>query len=177
MTAKQKEKLIVKTWDHMKLLFNEDRSAIIDLCSFTPRSIKELAQEMNLNPGSIHNHITKLFNAHYLIIAETRKINGIIEKKYLRSAKYFNFVELNGEANTIRNKHISNQIKKESFRLLENDNQTIARMTKGNLSLKNYQEARKQLTSLIEFIKDNSETGNNEISMITCLGEIKKELK
>jgi hypothetical protein len=128
---------------------------------------------MSLNPGSIHNHVTKLYNAKYLIIAETREINGIIEKKYLRSAKYFNFANLKGEANTVRNKFISNDIKKEAFNLMENDDQTIARMTKSKLNQKNYEEARKRLYSLIEFIKDNNETDGKEISMVTCLGERK----
>jgi predicted ArsR family transcriptional regulator len=174
MVKKQKDKLVIKSWEHMKLLFNEDRARIVDICSLTPYSIKELAIEMDLNPGSIHNHVTKLYKANYLMIAETREINGITEKKYLRSAKYFNFAKLDGGANTTRNKHISNEIKKESFKLIENDNLTIARMTRGRLSKKNYQEARKRLYSLIEFIKDNNEVGKNKICMITCLGEVKK---
>lgn len=155
----------------MKLIFHEDRKKILDLCSKIPSSIKDLAMAMDLNPGSIHNHIHKLHQAGYLEIAETREINGIIEKKYYRAAEFFNFAELKGTENTTRNKYISQDIAKESFSLLEGDRETIARITKVSLSPKHYKEARARLNDLINFLKEHHNSGDQTISLISCLGE------
>ena len=104
-------------------------------------------------------------------MAEIREINGIQEKKYIRSANFFSFAELSGEENTIRNKYISKEISKESFETLENDSLTIARITKVTLSESKYKIARKKLEELIAYLAENNRTGDIDTTFISCLGE------
>lgn len=161
----------ITKWSDMKLIFHEDRKKIIDLCGKAPSSIKDLARALNLNPGSIHNHVHKLHQAGYLEITETREINGIIEKKYFRSAEFFNFAELQGEENVTRNKFIAKDIMGEVFDLLEDDREAIARITKVSLSSKHYKEARQRLNELITYLKTHNNSGDQIVSLISCLGK------
>jgi predicted ArsR family transcriptional regulator len=168
---KQKEKLIIKNWADMKLMFDKTRKEIVDMCSSEPHSIKELSLMLELNPGSIHNHIKKLSTAGYLRISETRLINGIEEKKYLRSAKFFSFAELKGEENSIRNKFIAKEFSKESFSILESDKCSSARITKVKLDKEKYRIAQEKLKDLIQFLTDNNGSGNLSANLIVCLGQ------
>ncbi|MDD0853638.1 winged helix-turn-helix domain-containing protein [Halobacteriovorax sp. GB3] len=168
---KLKEKLIVKNWADMKLMFNDTRQEIIDLCSVEPKSIKELSDHLELNPGSVHNHIKKLFNAGYLQVCETRIINGIEEKKYLRSAKFFSFAELKDEENIIRNKFIAKELGKEVFEILERDNKTSAVINKVQLSDKNHKIAQDKLQDLISFLNENNGSGEIRSSFVACFGK------
>lgn len=168
---KQKDKLIIKKWPDMKLMFDDTRKEIVDQCSVEPKSIKDLSKSLDLNPGSIHNHVKKLFNAGYLQVCETRIINGIEEKKYLRSAKFFSFADLKGEENVTRNKFIAKELGKESFETLESDKLTSARITKVNLSDKNHKIAQDKLKDLIQFLTENNGTGDLSSCLTVCFGK------
>ncbi|MFT6069977.1 MAG: DNA-binding transcriptional ArsR family regulator [Bacteriovoracaceae bacterium] len=163
---------VIDNWPDMKLFFDSDRKEIISLCSQEALSIKDLSVRMGLNPGSIHNHVTKLFKAGYLAIGETREINGIIEKKYVRSAESIDFAELKGEENTLRNKYISKTMMKESFNILENGDVFSVRLTDVKLSPKKYKEACAQLKALLKFLKDNNRSGDLEVQLVSCLGKL-----
>lgn len=151
-------------------MFNDVRKKIVDICGLNPYSIKELSIELSLNPGSIHNHVKKLYDAGYLIVHETRLINGIEEKKYIRSAEFFSFAELKGEENTTRNRYISNEISKESFITLESDKMASARMTNVKLDKEKYELAQEKLKDLIEFLTTNNGSGNKDVNFIVCMG-------
>jgi predicted ArsR family transcriptional regulator len=168
--VKQKEKLIIKKWADMKLIFDDTRKAIVDICGVEPHSIKELSVKLDLNPGCIHNHIKKLFNAGYLQIAETRLINGILEKKYLRSAKFFSFAELKGEENATRNKYIANEFSKDVFATLEKDRFATARRVNVQLSRENYKIAAEKLKDLIQFLSHSNGSGEINTNLLLCLG-------
>lgn len=163
---------IIDNWPDMKLFFDKYRKEIIYLCSQEPRSIQDLSIKMKLNPGSIHNHVSKLFKAGYLSIGETREINGITEKKYIKSAETIDFVDLKGEENTMRNKYIAKSMGKESFNLLEYGDVSSVRLTNIKLSQSKYHEACSLLKSLLKFLKENNHSGELDVQLISCLGTL-----
>jgi predicted transcriptional regulator len=167
----QKKKFIIDNWADMKLMFNDTRKQIIELCNNQPHSIKELSVILELNPGSIHNHIKKLSAAGYLKITETRIINGIEEKKYLKSAQFFSFAKLEGIENSTRNKFIAKEFSKESFAILEEDEQASARITKVTLDKDNFKIAENKLKELIQFLADNNGSGEIPAGLLVCFGK------
>ena len=170
MSSKQKNKIIIRDWPKMKLLFNDTRSRILETCSLEPHSLKEISLKMKLNPGSAHNHITKLHKAGYLTITEKRLINGIEEKKYMRSAKSFSFAELSRKDNEIRNRFISKEFSKETFSTLQKDKLASATITRVQLNKNNYSKAQKMLKDLNKFLLDNNGTGDKDVNLISCFG-------
>ncbi len=69
-------------------------------------SIQDLARAMGLNPGSIHNHVHKLRDAGFLEIESTRTVNGIVEKKYRRTGRFFSLFDVPAKDVAARNKGI-----------------------------------------------------------------------
>ena len=165
-----KKKIVIDNWEDMKLFFNETRRDIVNLCSLKPLSIKELSEQLELNPGSIHNHVSKLHKANYITLHKTREINGIIEKKYIKSAEFIAFADLDDEENETRNTFISQLMKKESYKMLSKGDLHSIRINYARLDKKSYQQACKKMQDLIDFLQEKNNSGDINVQMLSCLG-------
>ncbi len=115
-----KPTLEVGDWQRSKvLLSSDDRREIAELCRSEALSIQDLARKMGLNPGSVHNHVHRLHDAGFLRIASTRKINGIVEKKYVRTGTFFSLFHVAEADVDDRNKTIAKLASKRVARCLE----------------------------------------------------------
>lgn len=169
--SKVKRRQKVTSWEDMKPIFNESRVEILDLCKSQARSIKDLSELLNLNPGSVHNHIKKLEASGYLEVVETRIVNGIVEKKYLRTAIYYDFIPLQGKENKIKANYISSALKRESLKIMTDDPEASSRKIKVKLSKKNYKVVIKKLNELLDFIVDADEDAGVSTGFVFCLGK------
>ncbi len=93
-------------WKKSKLLHNDDRREIADRCRSEANSIQDLARAMGLNPGSVHNHVHKLYDAGFLEVESTREINGILERKYRRTSAFFSLFHVAAKDRDARNRAI-----------------------------------------------------------------------
>ncbi len=94
-------------WTKSKLLLSDDRREIVDRCRSRAMSLQELAKAMELNPGSVHNHVHKLHDAGFLTIESTREINGITERKYRRTGAFFSLFYVEPDYVEERNKALA----------------------------------------------------------------------
>jgi DNA-binding transcriptional ArsR family regulator len=62
-----------------------------------PASIQELAQALRVAKGTIGHHVRVLEGAGLIRVAETKKVRGVVEKRYLRVAKQFRLPETEEE--------------------------------------------------------------------------------
>ncbi|MFF3923065.1 helix-turn-helix domain-containing protein [Paenibacillus lactis] len=78
------------TVEQAKLLGSSQRVKIIGSLTDTPKTAKQVADELGESPGSIHYHIQKLYDGGLIDLVETRTVGGIVEKYYKSKAKWFN---------------------------------------------------------------------------------------
>lgn len=78
------------TVEQAKLLGSSQRVKIIGSLADTPKTAKQVADELGDSPGSIHYHIQKLYDGGLIDLVETRTVGGIVEKYYKSKAKWFN---------------------------------------------------------------------------------------
>ncbi|GIO69619.1 winged helix-turn-helix domain-containing protein [Paenibacillus sp. FSL M7-1455] len=76
--------------EQAKLLGSAQRVKIIGAIVETPKTAKQVADELGESPGSIHYHIQKLHDGGLIDLVETRTVGGIVEKYYKSKAKWFN---------------------------------------------------------------------------------------
>lgn len=167
-----KERLEITEWAKAALLFHEDRTKILDLCLSQPRSIKELSEEMGLNPGSIHNHVKKLHEAGMLEIVERRMINGIEEKKYAKAAVFLDLSKIKGEDLEKRNDKISHDVKKRVKKILQADPSASVKSQRAKLSDADVEYVRKELHRLRDYIlQHHDESLSQETTLLFALGK------
>jgi predicted ArsR family transcriptional regulator len=165
-----KKKIVLERWEDMKLIFHPDRMDIVDICRREQLSIKELSIELNLNPGSIHNHVSKLLKSGYLYVAKTRQVNGITEKKYGTTSNFFSMGQLKGEAEEKKNQFVAKQISKCSYEAMAHRKEgTSVLMKRASLSEEDYDEAFAKLKDLVEFITDRNGSGDKKMCFTTSL--------
>ena len=58
-----------------------------------PASIQELAQALGMAKGTIGHHVRVLESAGLIRLAETKRVRGVTEKRYLRVARQFRLPE------------------------------------------------------------------------------------
>lgn len=168
------EELKVDDWSKMKLLFHPDRKRIISECSNPGGvSIKILSEKLNLNPGSIHNHIKKLHQAGIVRIIKRSYVKGIEEKRYQLTAKYINIQDISEEDKKKRNLFISKDIQKEVVSLLDAnaEGECLLKNATVYLSEEDYQKAKKMLGNFIQFINDKHDSGKTLYSFIVAAGK------
>ena len=71
--------------------------AFSDACSSARASIQELAQALSAAKGTIGHHVRVLEGAGLIRVAETKKVRGVTEKRYLRVARQFRLPETEEE--------------------------------------------------------------------------------
>ena len=54
-----------------------------------PRSVKEVAREIGQSPTKLYYHVNLLEEHGLLLVAESRLVSGILEKKYVPAARQF----------------------------------------------------------------------------------------
>jgi len=172
-------RLQVKEWDKAVLLLNSDaRQEIMDLCWEKPCSIKDLSQAMKKNPGSIHNHVKKLYEAGFLIIVERRLINGIEEKKYTQSADFIDLSTLPEDTLPQRNELIGKHIKKMVLRMLTYDRQATVKRKSIRLSNEDAAYIRDELEKLRQYAMAHhveQSDGTEELEKCTLIYAFGKE--
>ncbi|MBI3660036.1 hypothetical protein HY230_06140 [Candidatus Acetothermia bacterium] len=87
------EELTIRDPAVARLLMNEAKQAMLELCVREPRSIDQLSKILKKNPGAIHYHLQPLLKHKLLKLHSTRRARGITEKRYIATAKRF-YVEV-----------------------------------------------------------------------------------
>jgi DNA-binding transcriptional ArsR family regulator len=98
---KQTAKRSTKVRDHLTIRGREQLHAIGDPTRWrilgrlleSPASIQELAQALGTAKGTIGHHVRVLESAGLIRLAETTRVRGVIEKRYLRVARQFRLPE------------------------------------------------------------------------------------
>lgn len=79
--------------EQSKLLGNALRIKIITTLLETPKTAKQVADQLGNSPGSVHYHIQKLYEGGLIELVETKEVGGIIEKYYKAKSKWFSAPE------------------------------------------------------------------------------------
>jgi DNA-binding transcriptional ArsR family regulator len=157
-------------WDAIKLLAHPARSEIVQLCRAQPRSIQELSRALELNPGSVHNHVHRLRDAGFLALAATRMVRGAEEKRYRTTARFFDLGEVRAADVPRRNQYIARDVQRELLRLLEEDARTTARRASVWLSAADAARARALLEELHAFLDAQDGSGPLRCTLLTAFG-------
>ena len=81
------DELIIEDLETLKVLSDPLRMQIIELMGDQPRTVKQIAKQLEMTPNKLYYHI-KLLDDHGLIrVVETRLVSGIVEKHYQTTAK------------------------------------------------------------------------------------------
>lgn len=172
------KQLKVTEWSKASLLFSDVRLALIEHCRRTPHSIKELAQVMELNPGTIFNHIRKLHEAGLLEVVQTRQVRGIEEKKYAPTADHFDLSELAPEDLPKRNEKIAQDVKKKVKHLLTHAERPSIKHMSAYLMEEDLEYIREELERLREFAHERrrkNTAGAQKCTFLYALGGIEED--
>lgn len=90
--------LTISSTEQLHALSNPTRWAIIGRLNDGPASVQELARSMGAPKGTIGHHVRVLARAGLVRIAETRKVRGVMEKRYARVGKRFKLPERDAAA-------------------------------------------------------------------------------
>lgn len=81
------DELVIEDLETLKVLSDPLRMQIIELMGNQPRTVKQIATQLEMTPNKLYYHI-KLLDDHGLIrVVETRLVSGIVEKHYQTTAK------------------------------------------------------------------------------------------
>jgi len=87
MPSEQKDILRIDNIKLLKVISDPIRKQIIDVLYDEPLTASEIADEINFPKDKIYYHIKKLQSSGILIIAETEKVKGITQNKFINAAK------------------------------------------------------------------------------------------
>ncbi|MFQ3568342.1 MAG: winged helix-turn-helix domain-containing protein [Aggregatilineales bacterium] len=80
---------VITSLETLKVFSDPLRQQIIETLLDGPRTVKQIAAELNISPNKLYYHVN-LLEAHSLIqVTDTRIVSGIIEKQYRASARHF----------------------------------------------------------------------------------------
>jgi predicted ArsR family transcriptional regulator len=158
------------TWSAMRLLEHPARRTITELCGTTPRSIQDLSRLLSLNPGSVHNHVHKLRDAGFLEVVEKRVINGIVEQKYLCTARQFDFSDMHARDVPKRNSFIARDVAREIATLMDSDGKTTVTRLAPTLSEEDIARVRKLMVELRQFIVERDGSGDVPCGFVVAFG-------
>ncbi|MHA1301840.1 MAG: ArsR/SmtB family transcription factor [Candidatus Helarchaeota archaeon] len=86
-----KEVMVLRDPNKVKIIFNKWRGKILELLSQKPHTIKELANILKVNPGTVFHHIKILEHAELIEIIRTEMVGNIVMKFYQSVAREFRF--------------------------------------------------------------------------------------
>jgi DNA-binding transcriptional ArsR family regulator len=84
--------------DQLQALGDPTRWRILGRLLDGPASIQELARALGRAKGTIGHHVRVLDAAGLIRVAETNRVRGVIEKRYVRVAKQFRLPEADSPA-------------------------------------------------------------------------------
>ena len=97
------EHLNITRPDQLHAFGDPTRWRILGRLSEDPATVQELARALGAAKGTIAHHVRVLLAAGLIRVADTRKVRGVVEKRYARVARQFRLDEGNrelfGEAN------------------------------------------------------------------------------
>lgn len=83
------DEFIINDLETLKVVSDPLRLQLLQLLAQQPRTVKELAADLDVPPTKLYYHIN-LMEKHQLIrVVETRIVSGIVEKQYLRTAFHY----------------------------------------------------------------------------------------
>ena len=89
MSQTQKKVLYIEESKVIKVLNKPFTKQILKAFSSTPLTASDIAETISFPKDKIYYHIKKLLSLELLFVAETNKIKGIEQKKFLPVAKNF----------------------------------------------------------------------------------------
>ncbi len=81
--------LTVSRPDQLQALGDATRWRILGYLLEGPASVQELARALGRAKGTIGHHVRVLERAGLIRLAETRRVRGVVEKRYVRAARQF----------------------------------------------------------------------------------------
>ncbi len=81
---------IIRDLDTLRVLTDPLRMRILAALDERPRTVKEVAQMLEMPPTRLYYHFNLLEKHHIIRVVETRVVSGIIEKRYWLTARNFN---------------------------------------------------------------------------------------
>ena len=93
MASDQKDILRIDNIKLLKVISDPIRKQIIDVLYDDPLTASEIADEINFPKDKIYYHIKKLQSSGILIIAESEKVKGITQNKFINAAQKFEIDE------------------------------------------------------------------------------------
>ncbi|MHA1381664.1 MAG: ArsR/SmtB family transcription factor [Candidatus Helarchaeota archaeon] len=122
-----KEVMVLRDPGKIKIIFNKWRGKILELLSKKPHTIKELAELLKLNPGTVFHHIKILEEAGLIRIVRTEMVGNIVMKFYQSAAREFRFDLLETKDTKIHSiiksklKHIVNALTAYGIKVPDNE--------------------------------------------------------
>jgi DNA-binding transcriptional ArsR family regulator len=83
------DELTIKSLETLKVFSDPLRQQIIEALAERPKTVKQIASELELVPTKLYYHINLLEEHGIIVVVETRIVSGIIEKHYITAARNF----------------------------------------------------------------------------------------
>src|SRR5262249_22583282 len=81
----------ITTLEQFKAISDPTRSRILGIIQNQPATAKQLAQALNMPPGTVGHHLQALEAAGLAQVVARRLIRGIVAKYYTRTARIFQY--------------------------------------------------------------------------------------
>ena len=82
------DQFVIEDLDTLKILTHPQRIEIIHTLR-KPKTVKQIAEEIEADPTKLYYHIRQMEKIGAIKVVDTNIVSGIVEKKYLVSAKEF----------------------------------------------------------------------------------------
>ena len=83
------DEFLIDDLETVRLLNDHVRSTILQLLVFEPRSVKELAAELDVPVTRLYYHVNLLEEAGVIRVVATRKAGAMIQKLYQATARFY----------------------------------------------------------------------------------------
>lgn len=87
--ASDDDELTISSTEQLAALSNTTRWQIVGRLNDGPASVQELSRAMGAAKGTIGHHVRVLERAGLVRVTETRRVRGVVEKRYARVGKRF----------------------------------------------------------------------------------------
>ena len=84
-----RDHLTIRGRDQLHAIGDPTRWRILGRLLAGPASVQELARALGAAKGTIGHHVRVLEDAGLIRVAETKRVRGVVEKRYLRVARQF----------------------------------------------------------------------------------------
>jgi DNA-binding transcriptional ArsR family regulator len=92
-----RDQLTIRGREQLHAIGDPTRWRILGRLLGGPASIQELAQALAMPKGTIGHHVGVLEGAGLIRLAETKRVRGVVEKRYLRVARQFKLPDADEE--------------------------------------------------------------------------------